>query len=123
MSRVRGKDTTPEMRVRRAVFALGFRYRLHRRDLPGTPDLCFPGKMIAIFVHGCFWHRHEGCRKASIPKSRPEYWNRKFAANVERDNRISVALAEKGWTVHVIWECQTKDDTQLREHLKRVLTD
>ncbi|MGO4480306.1 very short patch repair endonuclease [Rhizobium sp. 2TAF27] len=121
MSRVRGKDTTPEMRVRRAAHALGFRYRLHRKDLPGKPDLCFPRKKIAIFVHGCFWHRHEGCRKASVPKSKLDFWLQKFATNIERDERVSDALATMGWTVHVIWECQTKVDVQLRERLLEIL--
>ncbi|MGV1758888.1 very short patch repair endonuclease [Rhizobium sp. A22-96] len=122
MSRVRGKDTTPEMRVRKAAHSLGFRYRLHRRDLPGKPDLCFPKRKIAIFVHGCFWHRHKGCRKASLPKSRTEYWCQKFASNVERDERTEAALVALGWKVHVIWECQTKSEVELRERLLQLFT-
>lgn len=122
MARVKSKDTTPEMRVRRAAYALGFRYRLHRKDLPGKPDLCFPRTKTAIFVHGCFWHRHEGCRKASLPKSRTEYWHQKIAANVERDQRTKIALSSLGWVVHIIWECQTKNDVELRERLLQILT-
>ncbi|WP_221165430.1 very short patch repair endonuclease [Rhizobium sp. NLR4a] len=122
MSRVRGKNTTPEMRVRKVAHSLGFRYRLHRKDLPGKPDLCFPKRKVAIFVHGCFWHRHEGCRKASLPKSRTEYWYQKFASNVERDERSEASLVALGWKVHVIWECQTKNEAELRERLYRLLT-
>src|SRR5271166_5690450 len=87
MSRVGAKDTSPEMRVRRASHALGFRFRLHRVDLPGTPDLVFPKHRMILFVHGCFWHRHAGCKKATSPKSRVEYWQEKFDRNVERDQQ------------------------------------
>lgn len=115
MSRVNGKNTSPEMRVRRVAHSLGFRYRLHRKDLPGTPDLVFPKRRIALFVHGCFWHRHPGCKKASTPKTRTDYWNAKFTSNVSRDVSVIKKLNGLGWTVSVIWECQTKDDEFLSE--------
>lgn len=122
MSRVKGKDTTPELRVRKAAYALGFRYSLHRKDLPGKPDLCFTKLKTAIFVHGCFWHRHQGCKKASLPRSRTEYWHQKFTANVKRDEKVLARLSDLGWNVHIIWECQTKDDVELRERLYKILT-
>lgn len=117
MSRVKGRDTTPEMRVRRAAHAIGLRFRLHRKDLPGTPDLIFPKHRIAIFVHGCFWHRHEGCRKASIPKSRPDFWQRKFDSNTARDTLAVQRLEAMGWQVAIIWECETKDHATLTSRL------
>lgn len=117
MSRVRGKNTSPEMRVRRAAHALGLRFRLHRKDLPGKPDLVFPKHRLAIFVHGCFWHRHEGCSKASMPKTRLEFWQAKFDANVERDARVTRCLVEKEWRVAVIWECQTREPDELRDRI------
>lgn len=109
MSRVKSKNTTPEMRVRRMAHAMGLRFRLHRKDLPGKPDLVFPKLKLAIFVHGCFWHRHPGCPKASMPKTNPDFWRTKFAANVDRDQRALEGLSSQGWNVKVIWECQTKD--------------
>lgn len=105
MRAVRSKDTKPEMLVRRAVYALGYRYRLHRRDLPGKPDLAFIGKRKAIFVHGCFWHQHEDCREASKPKSNGGYWGPKLARNVERDANNVDALHRAGWQTLIIWEC------------------
>jgi DNA mismatch endonuclease (patch repair protein) len=122
MSRVRGKDTTPEMRVRRALHALGYRFRLHRRDLPGRPDIVLPKYQTAIFVHGCFWHRHPGCKKASVPKSRPEYWHQKFATNAERDIRTQVELEKMGWKVGIVWECETKSEDELDRILKKLLS-
>lgn len=123
MARVRGKDTKPELRVRRAAFALGFRFRLHRRDLPGTPDLVFPRLRKAILVHGCFWHRHPGCRGASTPVTRTEYWSRKFEENQLRDRRKLSQLADLGWDTLVIWECQTKDPGVLRATLTKFLSN
>ena len=114
MSRIRGKHTGPEMRVRRAAHALGLRFRLHRQDLPGTPDLVFPKLRVALFVNGCFWHRHEGCSKAYSPKSNEDFWRAKFAANVERDARKAAALEAAGWMPVVIWECETADPDALR---------
>jgi len=108
MSRVKSGNTSPEMRVRRAAYALGLRFRLHRKDLPGRPDLVFPKHATVIFVHGCFWHRHPGCSKASTPKSRIEYWTRKFEANVARDKAVAQELQQLGWRVLTIWECETR---------------
>ena len=108
MSRVRSKNTSPELRVRRAAHALGLRFRLHRKDLPGCPDLVFPKYRVALFVHGCFWHRHPGCTKASMPKSHAEFWQAKFDANVARDVRLASELDTQGWRVVTIWECETK---------------
>lgn len=117
MSRVGGKHTTPEMRVRRAAHKLGLRFRLHRKDLPGKPDLVFPKHRTALFVHGCFWHRHPNCRKASMPKTRVSYWKEKFASNRKRDSRVSAALRDRGWTVVIVWECETKLPQLLDERL------
>ena len=108
MSRVRAKDTLAELRVRRITHSLGLRYRLHRRDLPATPDLVFPRHRVAIFVHGCFWHRHPGCKKATTPKSRIGFWQEKFSRNVTRDQQAIQDLQELGWRVGIIWECETK---------------
>ena len=115
MARIGSRDTKPELRVRRAAHAMGLRFRLHRRDLPGTPDLVFPKYRVALFVHGCYWHRHEGCLKAYTPKSRVDFWQEKFRANVERDARASSALAAAGWHPVVIWECETEDPVKLVE--------
>jgi DNA mismatch endonuclease, patch repair protein len=108
MSRVGQKDTKPEMILRRALHALGYRYRLHRRDLPGSPDLVFPSRQKVIFVHGCFWHGHE-CRWGKAPKSRAEYWLPKIEANKDRDNRALTLLGEKGWQAMIVWQCDLRD--------------
>jgi DNA mismatch endonuclease, patch repair protein len=122
MSRVRGKNTTPELRVRRVAHGLGLRFRLHRRDLPGCPDIVLPRRGIAIFVHGCFWHRHPGCQKASPPSS--SFWAAKFASNAARDARVIAQLRGLGWRVVVLWECETKDAKKLAEIIrKRVLNN
>ena len=120
MSRVRGKNTTPEMRTRRCAHALGLRFRLHRKDLPGKPDLVFPKYRLAIFVHGCFWHRHPHCSKASSPKSRTEYWEAKFEANITRDAQVVKKLEAMGWRVEVVWECETRDRDALRKRLESI---
>lgn len=109
MSGIRGKDTKPEMIVRRALFAAGFRFRLHRRDLPGAPDVVLPARGIAVFIHGCFWHMHEGCSLAKLPATRPDFWKAKLEGNVERDQRTVEALLAQDWRVLVVWECATKD--------------
>lgn len=114
MSQVKPKDTLPEMRVRTVAHALGYRFRLHRKDLPGKPDLVFPRCKLAIFVHGCFWHRHPGCIKASTPKSKVKFWETKFQRNIERDSENIAALNRLGWRVMIIWECETKDPISLR---------
>lgn len=123
MSRIKGRDTKPELIVRRIAHGLGFRFRLHRRDLPGSPDLVFPRYRSVVFVHGCFWHRHDGCRYAYRPKSSIPFWTKKFEENVARDARNKRALRDLGWRVLVIWECEAKDQafvqTQLLAHLRR----
>jgi DNA mismatch endonuclease (patch repair protein) len=121
MSRVTGKNTTPEMRVRRAAHALGLRFRLHRKSLPGTPDLVFPKHRMALFVHGCFWHRHSNCHKASFPKSRVAFWAAKFARNVARDQEVEQKLKSMNWRTLTIWECQTKADAELFDILSRIV--
>jgi DNA mismatch endonuclease (patch repair protein) len=123
MSRIRGRDTKPEMIVRRLAHRLGYRFRLHRRDLPGTPDLVFPGKRKVVFVHGCFWHRHPGCRYAYDPKSNVERWQTKFQGNVLRDMRVKTELERLGWEVHTVWECETADNEALAGKLTRILDD
>lgn len=110
MASIRGRNTRPEMALRKALHRLGFRYRLHERKLPGHPDLVFPKYRAVVFVHGCFWHRHPGCRYATTPASNTEFWERKFRGNVERDNRNIRKLREQGWRVAVIWECALKGD-------------
>jgi DNA mismatch endonuclease, patch repair protein len=113
MSRVRGKDTVPELIVRRMVHAEGYRYRLHRKGLPGKPDLVFPGRRKAVFVHGCFWHGH-GCKIGRLPKSRSEYWEPKIARNRERDAQNRAELESLGWQVLTVWQCETKDADTLK---------
>lgn len=108
MSRIRSKDTKPEMLVRRHLHAMGFRFRLHDSKLPGHPDIVLPKWHTVIFINGCFWHRHEGCKLASTPKSNIEFWESKFKRNVERDKKEQSALADAGWRVIVVWECEAK---------------
>jgi DNA mismatch endonuclease, patch repair protein len=121
MSRVRSKNTKPELAVRRLMHSMGYRFRLHRRDLPGCPDLILPAYRTALFVHGCFWHRHSRCRKASKPSTHVDFWAKKFQANVTRDRRNRDRLRRAGWRVIVIWECQTRHEDKLRGILKRSL--
>src|SRR5271169_4674782 len=109
MARVRQRDTKPEMVVRRLLFAQGRRYRLHARGLPGTPDIVFPRRRAAIFVHGCFWHGHRGCTLATVPKTRAEFWNRKVEDNRKRDAEKEERLRALGWTVLTVWQCETRD--------------
>jgi DNA mismatch endonuclease, patch repair protein len=123
MSRIRGADTRPELIVRRLVHSLGFRFRLHRRDLPGTPDLAFPSRRKVVFVHGCFWHRHRGCRFAYTPKSNSDFWEKKFATNQVRDRRVIRRLRASGWDPLIVWECEVGDLARVRRalvaHLRR----
>jgi DNA mismatch endonuclease (patch repair protein) len=120
MSRVRSKDTLPEMIVRRMLHKAGYRYRLHVPELPGKPDLVFVGRRKIILVHGCFWHMHEGCRRGRIPGSRIEFWTAKLNANRERDTRNLVELKRMGWKVLTVWECEL-DDAKLFTRLRRFL--
>lgn len=122
MSRVRGKDTLPELVVRRMAYSLGFRFRLHRKDLPGSPDIIFPKLRTVVFVHGCFWHSHPGCGRASVPQSHVEFWRTKLARNVERDQAAKTALEELRWHVAVIWECETKNPNTVKQLLQEILS-
>ncbi|HEX7799530.1 MAG TPA: very short patch repair endonuclease [Asticcacaulis sp.] len=121
MRAVKSKDTAPELRVRRLVHAMGYRYRLHRKDLPGHPDLVFPGRRKAIFIHGCFWHGHDCRRGARMPKTNADYWTAKIGRNRERDARTLAELAKLGWGVCVLWECELKDEAALRRTLRAFL--
>jgi len=107
MRRIKSRDTAPELTVRRLLHSLGYRFRLHRRDLPGSPDVVLPGKKAVIFVHGCFWHHHS-CKLGRTPKGNQEYWVPKLARNVERDRRVRREIRALGWKVLVIWECQVR---------------
>ena len=109
MSAIKGRDTKPEILLRKLLHSLGYRFRIQRKDLPGRPDIVLPRYKTAIFVNGCFWHRHEGCKYASTPSTNSEFWEMKFAANVKRDVRNYVALKKQGWNVIVIWECEVKE--------------
>ena len=110
MSAIRSKNTKPEIAIRKLLHSLGYRFRLHRKDLPGSPDIVLPKYNTVIFVHGCFWHRHENCKYASTPKTRKEFWEKKFRENINRDNLNQANLALKGWKIIIIWECQLKGD-------------
>ncbi len=123
MSKVRGKDTVPEQVVRSALHRMGYRFRLHCKDLPGTPDLVFRGRKLAIFVNGCFWHGHPRCRKGRPPKSKLEYWGPKLKQNSKRDRKNISNLRRLGWKVAVIWQCETKDISHVEERLRDILDD
>ncbi|WP_255675995.1 very short patch repair endonuclease [Pusillimonas sp. MFBS29] len=113
MAGIRGKSTKPELLVRQLLFADGFRYRLHRNDLPGTPDIVMSGRKIVIFVHGCFWHQHLECKYARLPASNPDFWRQKLGRNVQRDQEVFAALKAAGWRVLVVWECATRSKPAL----------
>lgn len=119
MSRIKGKDTKPEIIVRSLLHRMGYRFRLHRRDLPGNPDIVLPKHHAVILVHGCFWHRHKGCKYAYNPKSRVEFWQKKFDDNVKRDKRNRKTLLQEGWKVVVVWECELGDLDKLASKLVR----
>jgi len=121
MRRIRGKGTAPELNVRRLTRSMGYRYRLHVKTLPGTPDLAFPSRKAVIFVHGCFWHSHTACRKGRVPSSNTDFWAPKLARNVARDAEQLQSLRKQGWRVLVLWECELKADTQLAQRLRRFL--
>lgn len=117
MRRIRSSGTRPEMLVRRLALGMGYRFRLHRKDLPSKPDLVFASRRKVIFVHGCFWHQHPGCREGPAPSSNEGYWKPKLARNVERDASALAALTGAGWEVLVMWECETKDRASLQKRL------
>lgn len=120
MAGILGKDTRPELALRRALHARGFRYRLHAKGVPGRPDLILAKHRAVIFVHGCFWHRHDGCRYTTTPTTRPEFWEQKFASNVRRDRAVCDALAASGWRVATIWECALRKPESLRRTVAAV---
>ncbi|WP_158749971.1 very short patch repair endonuclease [Acidobacterium sp. S8] len=121
MAAIHSKDTKPELIVRRAVYALGFRYRLHAKDVPGKPDLVFRKMRKAIFVHGCFWHRHPGCSRASMPKTRAEFWQEKFEKNVNRDKQVKRELRKNRWRTLTIWQCELRDPDGVVKRLSEFL--
>lgn len=123
MRAVKSRDTKPEMIVRRMVHAMGKRYRLHRKDLPGKPDLTFPRLKKIIFVHGCFWHGHDCKRGDRRPKENADYWANKISRNKERDTKAQIALHSMGWNVLIVWECQLKDLEAMRERLSQFLSE
>jgi DNA mismatch endonuclease (patch repair protein) len=120
MRAVRGKNTAPEILIRSTLHRLGYRFRLHRRDLPGTPDIVFPARKSVMFVHGCFWHGHE-CPRGIVPSSNVDFWQRKIAKNRERDGRSQKQLRREGWKVLTVWECETKNKSRLAKRLSRFL--
>ena len=119
MSRIKGRDTLPEKRVRSLLHRLGFRFSLRRKELPGRPDIVLPRRKLAVFVHGCFWHRHKGCSNSVLPKTRPEFWLAKLNGNVERDTRNDSALKDLGWKVLTVWECEVDNEMRLSKKLLR----
>lgn len=121
MARVRSRDTRPEMLVRGLIFALGYRYRLHAKDLPGRPDIVFRRLRKVIFIHGCFWHRHPDCSLARLPKSKPDFWIPKLEGNRKRDEKNSRDLRRRGWAVMTIWECQLVNTERLSGRIRRFL--
>jgi len=121
MRAVGTKNTGPELTVRKLLFQNGFRYRLHRKDLPGTPDIVFPSRKKAIFINGCFWHGHSHCPKGRPPNSRKDYWTKKIADNTQRDLKNSTLLGEQGWQVETVWQCELRDMGHLLSRLKKFL--
>ena len=121
MRRVKGKDTAPELKVRKALTSLGARYRLHRKDLPGSPDIVLPGRKVALFVHGCFWHGHDCARGSRVPKQNREYWVSKVDRNRARDAKSLEALTALGWRVETVWECDLKSPSSLTDRLTALL--
>lgn len=121
MARIRSRDTKPELIVRSLTHGMGFRFRLHRRDLPGSPDLVFPGRKKIVLVHGCFWHQHDCPRGHKQPSTRREYWVPKLARNVERDSAVQAELRARGWDVLVVWECETRETDKLSRQIRKFL--
>jgi DNA mismatch endonuclease, patch repair protein len=122
MALVKAKDTKPEIRVRKAAHAMGLRYRLNVRELPGSPDLVFPSRKVVLFVHGCFWHRHKSCKATRMPKSRIAFWEQKFSENMARDQSAYRALRKAGWKVFTIWECETLQIDTITAVLQKILS-
>lgn len=120
MSRISGKNTKPELIVRSLLHNLGYRFRLHRIDLPGKPDITLPKYKKVIFVHGCFWHGHKGCKRSRRPTTNEKFWNKKLAGNMERDKRYYRDLRAMGWQILIVWECDTKNTEKLMHKLKRL---
>lgn len=120
MAKIKGKNTRPELVVRQALHAMGYRFRLHRRDLPGSPDIVLPRYRTVVFVHGCYWHRHVGCARSTMPQTRQDFWQTKFARTVERDRAQAERLVAAGWSVAVIWECETRNRETLQSRLLEV---
>ncbi len=120
MALIKGRDTKPELRVRKALYAHGLRFRLHDRRLPGAPDIVLPSRRVAIFVHGCFWHQHPGCARARMPKSRHEFWGPKLTGNATRDARKIEEIEALGWTAKVIWECETEKPARLTSFAEEI---
>ncbi|MFZ2630528.1 MAG: DNA mismatch endonuclease Vsr [Desulfosalsimonadaceae bacterium] len=123
MSRIKGKNTKPEIIVRSLLHKAGYRFRIHRKDLPGKPDIVLPKHNMVIFVHGCYWHRHQGCRFTYTPKSRTDFWNKKFSDTVERDIKHRRQLIDMGWKVEVIWECETESLNELNGKINKILSN
>jgi len=122
MRAVKSRDTTPELAVRKSLFALGYRYRLNRADLPGKPDIVFPGRKTVVFVHGCFWHGHNCARGSREPKSNSDYWRAKIGRNRLRDSLVAGQLAAMGWRVVTVWECETRNEVAMTKRLQRALS-
>ena len=121
MARIRSRNTSPELTLRKLIYRLGYRFRLHRNDLPGKPDLVFPSRKKVIFVHGCFWHQHAECKEGRVPGSRQEYWGPKLRRNQERDAIAQSGLREQGWRYLVIWECELKDESAASRRVTQFL--
>ena len=121
MSAIKSKNTKPEIAVRKLLHSMGYRFRLHRKDLPGSPDIVLPKYKTVIFVHGCFWHRHENCKYTYTPKTRQEFWENKFNSNKKRDQKIQKEIIDLGWKFIIIWECETHNIQPLEEKIKRLL--
>lgn len=123
MSRIRGRDTLPEKRVRSLLHGLGFRFSLRRKDLPGKPDIVLPARHAVVFVHGCFWHQHKGCRNATMPNTRRPFWEAKLNGNAARDGRIRKELRSLGWHVMTVWECELADESRIGRRLAKALKE
>ena len=121
MSAIKSKNTKPEITVRKLLHSMGYRFRLHKKDLPGSPDIVLPKYKTVIFVHGCFWHRHQNCKYASNPKTRREFWKKKFKENIERDKKTQEKLKNLGWKTKIVWECEIKKQDKLIKKIEDFL--